>query len=73
MQELTRLWGQAVVARRNELELSQKALADLAGTTQQHLSLIERGAVEPRADLKTRLASAPNTTVPALFIDQVPA
>ena len=73
MQVLTQVWGRAVVSRRTELGLSQKELADRSGTTQQHLSLIERGAVEPRADLKRRLAEALDTSPGVLFVDQVPA
>jgi transcriptional regulator with XRE-family HTH domain len=59
--------GERLRRRRETLALTQKQLADAAGTSQQHLSFIERGAVEPRNDLKIRLAQALETSVADLF------
>lgn len=59
--------GERVRHRREELSMTQKQLADMAGTTQQHLSFLERGAVEPRTDLKVRLAQALSVPVAELF------
>lgn len=73
MQELTILWAKALVARRQELGLSQKALAELAATTQQHLSNIEKGGIEPRADLRQRLARALEIEHDELFRSAVAA
>jgi transcriptional regulator with XRE-family HTH domain len=60
-------WGAAIVVRRRELGLTQRDLAARADLTQQYLSLIERGAVEPRLDLRLRLASALEMTAESLF------
>jgi transcriptional regulator with XRE-family HTH domain len=73
--ELQVAWGAEIVRRRKESGLSQKELADMAGTTQQYLSVLERGTVSPGDDLRMRLASALGTTVGELFTypDSVPA
>jgi transcriptional regulator with XRE-family HTH domain len=60
-------WGSAIAARRNELGLTQKELATQVKTTQQYLGLIERGGVEPRLDLRIRIATALDTTPEQLF------
>lgn len=60
-------WGAAIIARRAELGLTQKDLSGRVKTSQQHLSLVERGAVEPGLDLRLRLAAALETTAEQLF------
>ena len=60
-------WGPEIVRRRKEAGLSQKDLSLMARTTQQHLSLIERGAVSPGDGLRMRLAAAFSTSVEELF------
>lgn len=68
-------WGDEIVRRRKAANLTQKDLAALIETTQQHLSLIERGSVSPGDDMRIRIAAALQTTVAELFPypDQVPA
>lgn len=50
--------GTAVKHRRDALGLSQRGLAEKAGTTAAAVSHIERGQRQPSADLLGRLASA---------------
>jgi len=47
-----------VVARRKELGLSQKELAELTGTTQSAIARLERGGRPPRIDTLLRIAEA---------------
>jgi transcriptional regulator with XRE-family HTH domain len=60
-------WGDDIVSRRKAAGLTQRELAQMAETTQQHLSLIERGSVSPGDELRMRLAAAFKTTVAELF------
>jgi transcriptional regulator with XRE-family HTH domain len=68
-------WGDEIVRRRKAADMTQRDLAAKVETTQQHLSLIERGAVSPGDDMRLRLAAALDTTVAELFAypDEVPA
>jgi len=50
--------GENVHQRRSALELSQRALATMAGTTAAAVSHIERGKRQPSAGLLGRLAAA---------------
>ncbi|MGH3086576.1 MAG: helix-turn-helix domain-containing protein [Rubrobacteraceae bacterium] len=65
--EFRRLWeesrprrelGLRVLRRRIELGLSQKALAEKIGTSQNRIYLIETGEANPTLDTLERLASA---------------
>ena len=67
MRETLQQWGEALAERRKAIGMSQKDLAVAAKTTQQHLSLIERGAVSPRDDLRLRLAGVLGVSVEELF------
>lgn len=48
----------SILARRKALGLTQKDLARLAQTTQQHISLIERGVHQPNVSTLRRLFEA---------------
>lgn len=47
-----------VAARRLALDLSQRELADLCGTTQSAIARLERGQRPPRVDTLMRIANA---------------
>ena len=47
-----------VAERRRALDLSQRELADLCGTTQSAIARLERGLRPPRVDTLMRVASA---------------
>jgi len=47
-----------VAERRKELELSQKELAELTGTTQSAIARLESGGRPPRIDTLLRIAEA---------------
>ncbi|MCU1590069.1 MAG: Helix-turn-helix domain [Frankiales bacterium] len=64
----TRLWGEEIVRRRRDRGWTQKDLAEKVRTTQQHLSLIERGAVSAGDDLRLRIAAALEVEVADLFV-----
>lgn len=51
-----REFGYAVLGRRLELGISQRALADRVGTSQNRVYLIENGEANPTLDTLTRLA-----------------
>jgi DNA-binding XRE family transcriptional regulator len=53
--ELHRLWGANVAARRKHISLTQQGLAEAVGVTQQTISAIERGQHGPGDALKVRL------------------
>lgn len=59
--------------RRQVLHRSQKAVANLAGTTASAVSHIERGLRQPSADLLTRLAGAVDCSANDLLAGTVPA
>ncbi len=54
--------GRRVLRRRIELGLSQKALAEKVGTSQNRIYLIETGEANPTLDTLERLASALGAT-----------
>lgn len=56
-----------VRAARTKLGFSQRALAELVGTSQQQIQRIETGKVAARLELATKLAAALKTPLPALF------
>ena len=56
--EIPNIIGDNVQRRRTSLDLSQRALATMAGTTAAAVSHIERGKRQPSAGLLGRLASA---------------
>jgi ribosome-binding protein aMBF1 (putative translation factor) len=47
-----------VVERRRALDLSQRELADICGTTQSAIARLERGRRPPRVDTLMRIAGA---------------
>lgn len=51
-------FGEALVAARKELKLSQQAVADLSGVQQAEISRIERGQGNPTSATLGKLASA---------------
>ncbi len=59
-------------SRRESLDLSQGALAELAGLTRQTINAIEAGRSTPGVDVALRLASALDTSVEALFGTSTP-
>ena len=59
--------------RRQALHRSQKAVAELAGTTASAVSHIERGLRQPSADLLTRLAAAVDCSANDLLAGTVSA
>lgn len=64
----SKTWGDRVAERREELELSQAALALLCPPlTQQAISKIENNTVLPRDTTKHLLARSLGTTVDSLF------
>jgi len=59
--------GQAIVARRRELGMSQEALADASGVNRSHMGEVERGKRNITTLNVLRLANALDTTAAALF------
>jgi predicted transcriptional regulator len=58
-----------VAARRIEMKLSQRELAELCGTTQSAIARLERGGRPPRIDTLLRIAEALDCE---LVVDLVP-
>jgi predicted transcriptional regulator len=58
-----------VVERRLEMNLSQRELAELCGTTQSAIARLERGGRPPRIDTLLRIADALDCD---LLVDLVP-
>ena len=61
--------GQRLRRLRQAAELTQTELADRAGTTQDHISALERGEKTPGLDLCRRLAKACKAPVGELIGD----
>lgn len=61
------LWGALVVEARHRRRLSQCALAEAAGVTQQSISKVESGDICPHDRLKVRLAAALDVSTSELF------
>lgn len=59
--------GQAIVARRRELKMSQEALADASGLNRSHMGEVERGKRNITTLNVLRLASALDTTAARLL------
>ncbi|TXI85906.1 MAG: XRE family transcriptional regulator [Cupriavidus sp.] len=59
--------GQAVVAMRRELGMSQEALADASGMNRSHMGEVERGRRNVTTLNVLRLADALQTTAAELF------
>lgn len=59
--------ARAIRQLRRDRELSQEALANLAGVHPKHLSEIERGNKDPRASTVARLAEALGVTIGELY------
>ena len=57
-ESLGQRWGPLIATRRAEVGLSQAALAERSGVSQQTISKIERGLMVPLDPLKQRLAAA---------------
>lgn len=73
--DLYTTWGENLRSHRASAGLSQRQLADQAGTTGAHVSNIERGLTSVSDGLRMRLAAALGTTAAELFPypDAVPA
>ncbi|HEV7721276.1 MAG TPA: helix-turn-helix transcriptional regulator [Iamia sp.] len=67
IQAVAESWGQSVRRTREKLGLSQRDLAQRAGTTQQSLSKLENGSFLPSDLYKVRLAHALGKDVSRLF------
>lgn len=50
--------GERIRSKRQQIGLAQADLAEVAGISQQHLSLIERGRVSPTARTQEKIAAA---------------
>lgn len=71
---LAERWGRTIETKRREQQMSQWELADLAHTSQQTISRIERGAQGVTDTLKVRIAKAFGMSAGDLFTyDEVPA
>lgn len=68
---LLAFWGSNVATARRRKGWTQGQLAKAAGSTQQWVSVIERGAVEPRHATKMALADALDVDADDLFPSQV--
>lgn len=64
---LAETWGGKVVARREELGITQAQLAELCGVKQQTISKIERGEIVPLDSLKQTIAASLGTSPWLLF------
>ena len=60
-------WGSRVREHRLAANLTQQALADAAGSTNAHISNIERGLTSVSDALRMRIAAALGTTAAELF------
>ena len=68
MQELERVIGVVVAAKRNRLGLSQEGLAEAAGLHPTYISLIERGLRCPSSRVLIALAAGLGTKASSLMI-----
>lgn len=67
LRELASQWGESVLKARHSRKMTQRALADRAGLTQQTVSKVEAGKLLPSERSKFRLAQALDTSVAVLF------
>lgn len=65
--DIRETFGFAIKSRREELQLTQEALADLAQMHRTYLSDIERGSRNPSLINIHRLAKALSCSLPGLF------
>lgn len=65
--ETLRLWGENIRRRREALKLSQDQLADLVGVRTPTVWRWEKGLMEPRREMKSKLAGVLRQDVLALF------
>lgn len=73
MTKRARTLGESLQARRSELGLSQRDLAQSASTTAAAISHIERGVRKPSAGLLARIAGALQCSTDALLAGSVQA
>jgi transcriptional regulator with XRE-family HTH domain len=66
-EEIKKRWGGNIRRRRDELRMTQTALAQATGCSQAAISRMEQGLVEIPVDTGLRIADALATTFPALF------
>lgn len=55
---------------RKKMNLTQAALAEAAGATQQQIALIEKGQIDPRLSTLYKIAAALATDIGGLFFSQ---
>lgn len=65
---LQRTFGIVVRGVREQRQLSQEELADLAGLHRTYISLLERGQRNPSLDVMSRIAAALDTTPSAILL-----
>jgi transcriptional regulator with XRE-family HTH domain len=70
--EIVKLFAQRLRQRRNELGLTQEALAHAARITPSYVWRLESGGASPGVDLVARLAAALNTTISDLLPEAGP-
>lgn len=67
MSEIFVQWGERVAARRDDLKMTQRQLADACEVTTTTISRIERGLETPRIALMARIAKALHQEIERLF------
>lgn len=73
MKEICIEMGKKIRQKRNELRLTQEALADKLGTSSQYIGRIERGVVCPSLDFIYRLSSAMECSIYTLLSSAYPS
>lgn len=67
MDEVLRLWGKNIATFRGARDLGQAELAEALGVTAATVSRWEAGLIEPRRNMKVRIAQVLGTDVSVLF------
>lgn len=67
MDETLRTWGRNIKTFRTARRLAQKELGAMVGVTDATVCRWERGQLEPRRQMKVRIATALDTDVSVLF------
>lgn len=73
MNTVSKLWGQALKARRKQLKLSQAQVAALAGKAQSQIARLESGLEDPRLSSITQVSRSLGTELIAIPILLIPA